>query len=73
MNIVVSDGWGQKNADAHFIMAPREQHIVESTVGLVNTIFGWVLLIVGIRVVRESFGIDDLVRELTTYNYGKLS
>ncbi len=73
MNIVVSDGWGQKNADTYFIMAPREQHIVKSTVEHVNTIFDWVLLIIGIRIVRKSFGTDDLVRELTIYNYGKLS
>lgn len=53
-------------------MPPRQHHVVETTMGLVDAILGRVHGVVRIGVVFEGVRVDDFVRELASNDEGVL-
>jgi hypothetical protein len=43
------------------VMAPREVHVIKSTVGSVDAVLGIVLRIVVVGVLLQKFGINNLI------------
>ena len=56
----------------YLIVTPRQHHIIETTVRLVNATFSRVDGVISIGVVLESFWVDNLVRKFAPNNYGKI-
>lgn len=53
-------------------MPPRQHHVVETTMGLVDAILGRIHGVVRIGVALEGVRVDDFVRELAPNNEGVL-
>lgn len=51
-------------------MSPRDEYIIQTTSGLVNTVQGRINGVVRIRVGSEGFGVDVLVGEGSTNDEG---
>ena len=53
-------------------MTPRQHHIIETAVRLVNATFSRVDGIMSIGIILESFWVDNLVGEFAPNDYGRI-